>query len=142
MTLRIEEYNLLIEIQKFLSAEGSHLDLASALLSVINRLGADRALQYNLEEKFVVNAANEKPLMQLLLDAGYPISEMDHHASDLYVYVTPVTTEVITKWCRRHGFSRSFACPTFTDQITGKRMYDCGFQWSENLAKEVTNRER
>lgn len=41
----------------------------------------------------------EKFLKQMLLDAGYPESEMYHHYSDLYVFVTPVTTKVINKWC-------------------------------------------
>ncbi len=56
---------------------------------------------------------------------------MDHHESDLYVYVTPETTKVIERWCKEHGYDRTWHCPTFYDQITGKQMYDCAFQYSE-----------
>ena len=71
--------------------------------------------------------------MQRLLDAGYPKEEMDHHYSDLYVYVTPLTTKVIEQWCKDNGFSRSWFCPMFKDQITGKPMYDCAFQYYEEV---------
>lgn len=70
-----------------------------------------------------------KTLMERLLEAGYPESEMDHHESDLYVYVTPLTTKVIDEWCKENGFSKNWHCPTFTDQITGKKMYDCAFMY-------------
>lgn len=70
-----------------------------------------------------------KTLMERLLEAGYPESEMDHHESDLYVYVTPLTTRVIKEWCKDNGFRKNWHCPIFTDQITGKKMYDCAFQY-------------
>lgn len=73
---------------------------------------------------------DEKTLMQMLLDAGYPESEMYHHYSDLYVFVTPITTRVIDKWCNEHGYEKSLHCPKFKDQITGKPMYDCAFQYA------------
>ena len=73
----------------------------------------------------------EKTLKQMLLDAGYPEGEMYHHCSDLYVFVTPITTRVIDKWCSEHGYTKSWHCPEFKDQITGKPMYDCAFQWYE-----------
>lgn len=71
----------------------------------------------------------DQPLMLRLLEAGYPRTEMYHHESDLYVYVTPVTSAVIRDWCREHGYSRTWHCPIFQDQITGKPMYDCAFQY-------------
>ena len=37
----------------------------------------------------------QKTLMEMLIEAGYSKEEMDHHDSDLYVYVTPLTTKVI-----------------------------------------------
>lgn len=74
----------------------------------------------------------EKTLMQMLLDAGYPESEMYHHYSDLYVFVTPITTRVIDKWCNEHGYEKSLHCPKFKDQITGKPMYDCAFQYAQH----------
>lgn len=70
-----------------------------------------------------------KTLMELLIEAGYPESEMDHHESDLYVYVTPVTTKVINEWCKENEYRREWHCPVFTDQITGRKMYDCAFQY-------------
>lgn len=72
-----------------------------------------------------------KPLKQRLLDAGYPKTEMDHHASDLYVYVTPLTSSIITEWCRDNGYDRNWHCPIFKCNITGRKMYDCAFQWYE-----------
>lgn len=38
--------------------------------------------------------------MEMLIEAGCPKEEMDHHCSDLYVYVTPLTTKVIEEWCK------------------------------------------
>lgn len=73
----------------------------------------------------------DKTLKQMLLDAGYPEIEMFHHYSDLYVFVTQVTTRVIDEWCNEHGYTKSLHCPKFKDQITGKPMYDCAFQWYE-----------
>lgn len=71
----------------------------------------------------------QKTLMETLIEAGYPKEEMDHHESDLYVYVTPLTTRVIDEWCKANGFNKNWHCPTFKDQITGKMMYDCAFQY-------------
>lgn len=73
----------------------------------------------------------DKTLKQMLLDAGYPEIEMFQHYSDLCVFVTPVTTKVIDEWCNEHGYTKSWYCPKFKDQITGKPMYDCAFQWYE-----------
>ena len=42
-----------------------------------------------------------KTLKEMLIEAGYPKEEMDHHYSDLYVYVTPLTTKVIEEWCNK-----------------------------------------
>ena len=78
----------------------------------------------------------EKTLMERLLDAGYPREEMYHHCSDLYVFVTPLTTRVIEAWCKEHNYSRTWHCPMFKDQVTGKPMYDCAFQYAD-YRKEV-----
>lgn len=75
-----------------------------------------------------------KPLMQRLLDAGYPRDEMFHHESDLYVYVTPLTTPVIEEWCKENNYRIGWHYPTFRDQITGRKMYDCVFQYYDCLA--------
>lgn len=76
----------------------------------------------------------QKTLMEMLIEAGYPKEEMYHHSygSDLYVYVIPLTTKVIEEWCKIHNYRMAWHCPTFKDQITGKTMYDCAFQWYEN----------
>ena len=74
----------------------------------------------------------QKTLMEMLIEAGYPKEEMDHHCSDLYVYVTPLITKVIEEWCKANNYSMDWHCPIFKDQITGKMMYDCAFQWYEN----------
>ena len=71
----------------------------------------------------------QKTLMEMFIEAGYPKEEMDHHESDLYVYVTPLTTRVIDEWCKANGFNKNWHCPTFKDQITRKMMYDCAFQY-------------
>lgn len=81
----------------------------------------------------------DKSLMELLLDAGYSASEMDHHYSDLYVYVTPLTTRVIEAWAKAKGYDRAWHCPIFKDQITGKPMYDCAFQYIPQLIPPKNN---
>ena len=40
---------------------------------------------------------------------------MDHHESDLYVYVTPITTKVINEWCKENEYRREWHCPVFTE---------------------------
>ena len=81
-----------------------------------------------------------KALMERLIEAGYPESEMYHHESDLYIYVTPLTTKVVSEWCAERGFRRDWHCPIFKDSITGRKMYDCAFQYTpawENHAAMV-----
>lgn len=72
-----------------------------------------------------------KTLKEMLIEAGYPEIEMYHpsYGSDLYVYVTPLTTKVIKEWCKAHDYRMDWHCPTFKDQITGRMMYDCAFQY-------------
>lgn len=77
----------------------------------------------------------EKSLMQRLLDAGYPKDQIFHHESDLYVFVTPMTTEVLDKWLEDNGWRNLRNDPLFVgkfkDQITGRQMYDVAFQFYE-----------
>lgn len=140
MTLLKKEFDVLVETQKYLREEGGRPDLASALLDIINRANRERELAWSRshrppEVEFLPESVkrrlekNDPPLMQRLLDAGYPREEMDHHESDLYVYVTPVTAQVVERWCKEHGYDRTWHCPTFFDQITGRLMYDCAFQY-------------
>lgn len=79
-----------------------------------------------------------KSLMLRLLIAGYPKDQMFHHESDLYVYVTPLSREVIMEWCKENGYRREWHCPVFTDQITGKPMFDCAFSYSSLIEKAFT----
>lgn len=69
-------------------------------------------------------------LMERLVGAGYPMEEMGHHRSDLYVYVTPLTRRVINEWFEEKGFNRDSFVSTFTDQVSGKPMYDVAFQYT------------
>lgn len=60
-----------------------------------------------------------KTLLERLLDAGYPKAEIYHHMSDLYVFVTPLTTKIISEWCDENGYTMNLHCAKFVDQITG-----------------------
>lgn len=64
-------------------------------------------------------------LMRMLVEAGYSKNEMAHSGSDLYVFVTPISSKVIKEWCYIHDYRRDWHCPVFQDQITGCLMYDC-----------------
>lgn len=78
----------------------------------------------------------EVSLIDLLLEEGYPKEEIFHHASDLYIFVTPLTTSVLEKWCDMNGWNRklvkekSFLFDKFRDQVTGRLMYDIAFQYT------------
>lgn len=73
----------------------------------------------------------EKSLIECLIEAGYPRSEMYHHYSDLYIYVTPLTKKVVKDWYNKKGYRLSHNVVIFKDNITGKLMYDCAFQYYE-----------
>ena len=84
---------------------------------------------------------NNKSLMERLFEAGYPPEDIDHHYSDLYVYVTSLTTQVITEWADENGYDSNLRdgvfVQTFKDQITGRKMYDIAFQYIPSLDKKV-----
>lgn len=48
----------------------------------------------------------EVSLIDLLLEEGYPKEEIFHHETDLYIFVTPLTTSVLEKWCDKNGWDR------------------------------------
>ena len=91
-----------------------------------------------------------KSLMQMLIEAGYPQEDMDHYGSDLYIYVTPLTTRVLHDWCVANEWDTQllknyrFMISTFKCNITGRKMYDIAFQylpwWNEkcNVREEVS----
>lgn len=70
-----------------------------------------------------------KPLIEMLLEAGYPKDQIFHHYSDLYVFASHLTKTVIDKWCKDNGYHRYLFVSTFHDQITGRLMYDIAFQY-------------
>lgn len=76
---------------------------------------------------------NNKSLMERLLEAGYPPEDIDHHCSDLYVYVTSLTTRIIMEWADENGYDSNLRdgvfIQTFKDQITGRKMYDIAFEY-------------
>lgn len=76
-------------------------------------------------------------LMGALLEAGYPLQDMHHHASDLYVVRNELTTKVIDRWYAERQLSKDVQVSTFVDNITGNLSYDCSFQWHE--IKDVSN---
>lgn len=81
-----------------------------------------------------------KTLMERLLEAGYPPEDIDHYYHDLYVYVTPLTTKVITELANENGYDGNLRdgvfVQKFKDQITGKMMYDVAFQYIPSLDKK------
>lgn len=68
-------------------------------------------------------------LIEALNAAGISRSEMAHHCSDLYVFVTPITTAVINEWFEVQGLAKDLFVSVFKDQITGRWMYDVAFQY-------------
>ena len=84
---------------------------------------------------------NNKSLMEVLLEEGYPPEDIDRHDYDLYVYVTPLTTKVIKEWMKDNNYTdnlNGFLIQKFRDQITGRIMYDIAFQYIPSLdTKEV-----
>lgn len=70
-------------------------------------------------------------LQKRLITAGYPIKEMYHHYSDLYIFVNDTTQKVIDKWCKDFNYKKDLFVSTFTDNITGRLMYDVAFQWGD-----------
>lgn len=77
----------------------------------------------------------EITLMEKLIESGYPANEIYHHCSDLYIFVTPLTKKVVDEWFKKQKLKRHLFVSTFTDQITGKLMYDCAFQYDPYWAK-------
>lgn len=75
-------------------------------------------------------------LIEMLIEAGYPKEQIHHHDSDLYIFVTPLTTKVLEDWCKENGWNvglvkkESLLFSVFTDNITGQKMYDIAFQYT------------
>ena len=71
----------------------------------------------------------KRSLMKMLQDAGYPLEKMYHWQSDLHVFATKETDEVINRWCAVNGYNRELFVKTFRDNITGRTMFDIAFQY-------------
>lgn len=76
-----------------------------------------------------------KTIIETLIESGYPEAEMYHHESDLYIFVTPLTTHILESWCEANGWNKKlvkengFIFIKFKDQVTGRPMYDVAFQY-------------
>lgn len=70
-------------------------------------------------------------LMERLLAAGYPREQMFSHGSDLYIFATPKTARIVESWFKENGLVKSLFCSTFKDQVTGRTMFDCAFQYDD-----------
>lgn len=68
-------------------------------------------------------------LMEKLKEAGYPEADIHHHCSDLYVYATPLTKQVINAHFKETGQNRSLFVKPFKDAVTGRPMYDIAFHY-------------
>lgn len=81
-------------------------------------------------------------LMEKLVEAGYPKEDFFHHCSDLYIYANSMTQRVINEWFKEQQLDRTLFVSMFTDQITGKPMYDVAFQYTpywEERSRENEN---
>lgn len=78
----------------------------------------------------------EKPLMQRLLDGGYPIEDMFFHqrVGEIYIYNTLLSTQIIDKWCEDNGFDKEQRCAPCRGTITGRPMYVCKL-WENEKTK-------
>ena len=70
-------------------------------------------------------------LKERLIAAGYPVEDMFHWQTDLYVYKNELTTRVIQEWCRENNWEYSIFVQEFDDNVTGRRMYEIYFSWYE-----------
>lgn len=78
--------------------------------------------------------------MEALEEAGYLRDQMFNQCSDLYVFATPLTKRVVDKWFKDERLNKSLFVKTFSDQITGRPMYDIAFQYTpywEEKARQI-----
>ena len=86
--------------------------------------------------KKVESEPKKKTLIEMLIEAWYPKEDIYPHESDLYIFVTPLTTKVLEDWCKENGWNiglvkgESLIFSKFIDVITGKQMYDVAFQYT------------
>ncbi len=73
-----------------------------------------------------------------LVAEGYPVADIYHHESDMYIFVTPKTKALVR---RSLDDGVLLVRPAiFRDQVTGRPMYDLAFQylpwWCEKVRDE------
>lgn len=63
-----------------------------------------------------------------------PAEHIDHHASDLYLKVTPESKALLQEWIRENGFENAakgrFLFNTFRSHLDGALWYDIAFQYT------------
>ena len=83
------------------------------------------------------NMSNEKTLIERLVEAGYPVDDIHHHYTDLYVYQNEITDRVLDCWLKEKGRSglkdEDFFVERFNSNIDGKPMYDIAFQYERSV---------
>ena len=99
------------------------------------------AFAFNKKEGFII-AIENKTLMETLIDAGYPREKMCHHCSDLYIFWTPETAWIVDRWYKKHGLNRTLLVKSFKDQITGRLMLDCAFQYDPYWDEVAKRKEK
>lgn len=75
-----------------------------------------------------IDTYHEKSLYETLLSSGYPKTDIFNHESDMYIYVTPLTTRLIEEFWPDDNM-RGLFVKTFTDNINKKLMYDVAFAY-------------
>lgn len=75
-----------------------------------------------------IDTYQEKSLYEALLSSGYPKEDIFNHESDMYVYVTPLTTRLVEEFWPDDGMRELFV-KKFKDNVTGSHMYDVAFAY-------------
>lgn len=99
------------------------------------------AFAFNKKEGFIIAIGN-KTLMETLIDAGYPREKMYYHCSDLYIFWTPEAAWIVDRWYKKHGLNRALFVTSFKDQITGRLMLDCAFQYDPYWDEVAKRKEK
>lgn len=78
-------------------------------------------------------------IYEKLIGAGLA-DQIDHHESDLYVFISSQSTKIIGDWLLENNYGKESFISAFTDQITGKRMFDIPFAydpwWAEKCKRQ------
>ena len=75
-----------------------------------------------------IDTYHEKSFYETLLSSEYPRENISNHESDMYVYVTPLTTKLVKEFWPDDGMRELFV-KKFKDNVTGRHMYDIAFAY-------------